>query len=353
MRRFQKRLTAVIMLLTLLLSMGGCAKTTGTKKYSSSFFDCFDTVTTVYGYAENQEKFNEFVALVHEKFLYYHQQFDGYTEYDGINNVYTINKYAGVEPVTVSDELFALIQKSKELYAQTGGKVNIAMGAVLQVWENYRQWATKEPDNAKLPSTKELGMAAMYMDINRIELDAANSSVYLSDSLMSIHVGAVAKGYACELVKNDLVKNGYNQFVISAGGNVVAVGQDSENENGWNVGIQNPDTHTTNDIVDTVEVKDKAVVTAGSYQRYFTVDGKRYHHIIDPATLMPTIYYDSVTVICDDSMVADFMATTLFILPPALAMRMAEDMPQLEAIWIDTDGAVTYTSGYGDYSKSY
>ena len=347
----QKKIIAVTLVVVLLFSVAGCSSVMSKRKYSSSFFDCFDTIITVYGYADNQEKFNEFVALIHDKFLYYHQQFDGYTEYEGVNNVYTINKYAGIEPVAVSDELFALIEKSKDLYVKTGGKVNIAMGAVLQVWDNYRQWAIKEPNNAKIPTTKELGMAAMYMDINRIVLDAANGTVYLADSLMSIHVGAVAKGYACELVKEDLVENGYTQFVISAGGNVVAVGQDQEN--GWDVGIQNPDTQTTNDIIDTVSVKDKAVVTAGSYQRYFTVDGKRYHHIIDPATLMPASYYDSVTVICDDSMVADFMATTLFILPPALAMSMAEDIPQLEAVWVDVNGEITYTSGYVDYSKSY
>lgn len=353
MKGLYKKITALLLLAVMLIAVGGCASKTTTRKYSSSFFDCFDTVITVYGYAENQEKFNEFVALVHEQFLYYHRQFDSYAEYEGVNNVYTINKYAGIEPVAVSDALFSLIEKSKELYGQTGGKVNIAMGAVLQVWENYRQLATKEPNSARLPSCKELNMAAMYMDINRIVLDAANRTVYLSDSLMSIHVGAVAKGYACELVKNYLVENGYKDFVINAGGNVVAVGQDRDNESGWNIGIQNPDTQSANDIIDTVYVQDKAVVTAGNYQRYFTVDGKRYHHIIDPATLMPTTYYNSVTVICEDSMTADFMATTLFILPPSLSIQMAEDMPNLEAIWIDAKGEITHTSGYGDYSKSY
>lgn len=352
MKKVTKIITAWLLIICL-LTFGGCASRDKTKKYSSSFFDCFDTVITVYGYAENQTKFNEFVALIHERFLYYHQQFDAYVEYEGIHNIYTINKYAGTEPVSVSEELFTLISKSKDLYTQTGGKVNIAMGSVLQIWDNYRKLATKEPDNAKLPSMKELGMAAQYMDINRIVLDQEKHTVYLADSFMSIHVGAVAKGFACELVKNYLLDNGYNSFVISAGGNVVAVGQDQDDENGWSIGIQNPDTKTATDIIDTVCVKDKSVVTAGSYQRYFTVEGKRYHHIIDPATLMPSTYYDSVTVICKDSMLADFMATTLFILPPTQAMEIAEDMLDLEALWIDTEGVITCTSGYSDYSKSY
>lgn len=353
MKRLRIKWVACLLIILLLLTLGGCTPNPRARKYSSSFFDCFDTVITVYGYAESQSDFNEFVALVHERFLFYHQQFDGYTEYDGVNNVFTINKYAGIEPVLVGEELFSLILKSKDLYSQTDGKVNIAMGAVLQIWENYRQLATKESNQAKIPSNQELGMAAMHMDINCIVLNEENYSVYLSDSFMSIHVGAVAKGYACELVKEYLIESGYHDFVISAGGNVVAVGQDHENNEGWNIGIQNPDIQSETEIIDTVCVKNKAVVTAGSYQRYFTVDGKRYHHIIDPASLAPAGYYDSITVICEDSMLADFMATTLFILPPSLSMEMAEKMPELEAVWVDINGDIHYTSGYGDYSKSY
>ncbi len=353
MRKTLLKVASLAMAILLSVSLCGCGSTSKIQKYSSSFFDCFDTVITVYGYADNQAAFNEFTALVHERFVLLHEQFDAYHEYEGINNVYTVNKKAGVEPVKVSAELFDLIKRSKELYTQTGGKVNIALGAVLDVWSTYRELATKAPDNAVLPDTKELGMAAQHIDINQIVLDEQAQTVYLTDPYMSLDVGAVAKGYVCEVVKNYLTAKKYDSFVISAGGNVVTVGQDIGQGSDWSIGIQNPDTQTAGDVIDTVFAANKAVVTAGSYQRYFTVNGVRYNHIIDPATLMPAAHFDSVTVICDDSMLADYMATTLFILPAEQAMALAEKTQGLEAVWVDTQGAITYTSGYPDYSKTY
>ena len=353
MRHLWKKAIAVVLAGCFVLTIYGCGKHIEKRKYSSSFFDCFDTVITVYGYAVDQSSFNEMVALVHDNFLELHEQFDAYHEYENIVNVYMINQNAGGDPLLVSTELYELIKQSKQLYMQTGGKVNVAMGSVLQVWETYREMATKNPDGATVPDSKILNMAAQHMDINNIVLDDQTQSILLTDPYMSLNVGAVAKGYACEIVKDRMINAGYDSFVISAGGNVVTVGHDIAREAAWGVGIQNPDMQTADEIIDTILASDKAVVTAGSYQRYFTVDGKRYHHIIDPASLMPASNFDSVTVICDDSLLADFMATTLFILPPGQAMALAESMNGLEAIWVNTEGEISYTSGYADYSKTY
>lgn len=353
MRKIRIKTTSLAVVMMLLLTGCGCAGRSSLQKYSGSFFDCFDTVITVYGYAENKSEFDAFSAAVHEQFLELHEQFDAYHAYEGVNNVYTINQKAGIEPVKVGAELFDLIKRSKELYGQTGGKVNVALGAVLDVWRRYRDLATKDPNNAVLPDIKELSMAAQHIDINAVELNEQEQTVYLTDRHMSLDLGAVAKGYACQIVKDTLVSQQYDSFVISAGGNVVTAGLDTAQESDWGVGIQNPDLQTAGDIVDTVFVSGQSVVTAGSYQRYFTVDGVRYHHIIDPATLMPASHFESVTVICEDSMLADYMATTLFILPAQQAMALAENTPELEAVWIDRTGAVTYTSGYPDYSKTY
>ena len=353
MRTIGKKAISIMLMLCLVVAIYGCGTRNKQKKYSSSFFDCFDTVITVYGYASDQVSFNEMVALIHENFLQLHEQFDAYHEYEDVVNVYTINQNAGGIPVAVEPELFELIKQSKQLYGVTGGKVNIAMGALLHVWETYREMATKDPDGAVLPDAKVLNMAAQYMDINNVILDEQMQTVTLTDPYMRLDVGAVAKGYACEVVKDRMIEAGYDAFVISAGGNVVAVGRDTGLEEEWGVGIQNPDTQAANEIIDTIFVSDKAVVTAGSYQRYFTVDGKRYHHIIDPATLMPASNFDSVTVICEDSLLADYMATTLFILPPQQSLALAESMDGLEVVWVDTKGEITYTSGYSNYSKTY
>ncbi len=352
MKKYCLKIVSCAMVVLLLLLMGGCNQLP-VQKYSNSFFDCFDTVITVYGYAESQTEFDAFSALIHDRFISLHQQFDAFHEYEGVQNLYTINKNAGNEPVAVSSELFDLIEKSIEFYRQTGGKVNIAMGSVLNVWSEYRELATQNPNFAVLPQSDELSAAAQYMDINDVVLERDELTVYLADASMSLNVGAVAKGYACQLIKEELTTKGYDNFVINAGGNVVVQGEDIAKSQPWRIGIQNPDTNSDESVIDTVEVTDLSVVTAGSYQRYFTVDGERYHHIIDPATLMPSMNFDSVTVICKDSMLADFMATTLFILPASQGMSLAESLEGLEVVWIDKDGTVTYTSGYAQYSMSY
>lgn len=125
-----------------------------------------------------------------------------------------------------------------------------------------------------------------------------------------------------------------------------------EGQTSWLIGIQNPDTQAAAEIVDTIEVRDKSVVTAGGYQRYYTVNGERYHHIIDGDTLMPANYYESVTVIADDSGVADFLSTTLFLMPLDEGKALAGEMG-VDAMWIFKDGTFDNTDGYRQYSAYY
>mgnify|MGYP002115687551 CR=1 FL=1 len=135
-----------------------------------------------------------------------------------------------------------------------------------------------------------------HTDLDKVIIDEQTGTVYIEDALLRLDVGAIAKGYACQLVKQELTEAGFESFVISAGGNVCTAGEPAEEgQTAWLVGIQNPDTQAAAEIVDTLEVRDKSVVTAGGYQRYYTVNGERYHHIIDKDTYMPANYYESVT----------------------------------------------------------
>ena len=165
MRQLWKKTIAVTLMVSLILTIYGCGKRTDVRKYSSSFFDCFDTVITVYGYSSDQASFNQMVALVHENFLELHEKFDAYHEYEDVVNVYTLNQNAGGDPIAVSVELYELIKQSKHLYGQTGGKVNVAMGSVLRLWHDARNdgvgdIATHQgcaPDNARNYGDKERG----------------------------------------------------------------------------------------------------------------------------------------------------------------------------------------------------
>ena len=154
-------------------------------------------------------------------------------------------------------------------------------------------------------------------------------------------MGAVAKGYVADAIAEELKKLGMNSGLVNLGGNVAAIGN-PPNKTAWSIGIQNPDN---NDIIDKVNINDLSAVTSGNYQRYYIVDGKRYHHIIDPATLMPADRYKSVTVIHPNSTVADMLSTSLFILPYEDGVALAEQY-NAQAMWVNNDNTISATDGY-------
>ena len=347
----KKILCIVLVIMCLVGSFSGCSKKQ--EQYSGSFFDTFDTVITLYGFANDATEFNKYIALCHDTFLYYHQLFDIYNNYDGINNLKTINDNAGVAPVKVDRELEEFMEYVVIKYHDTNGKVNVAMGSELSIWYKYRNQGIEDPASAELPPTALLSAAANQMDIEDVIVDRNKCTVYLSQSGMSLDVGAVAKGYACQKVAEKLIDEGFENFVISAGGNVYAHGAPQDGSGvKWSVGVQNPDILSSASFVDTVFVSGKAVVTAGGYERYYTVNGQTYSHIIDPETLMPADNYLSVTVIADDSALADYMATELFLTDYERGRALCRKMG-VDAIWVTYKGETMYTDGYTEYSLNY
>lgn len=336
------------LILTLSLSLlTGCTKNKY-KKYEDSFFDTFDTVTQIIGYTESEEEFERYTDKIHSRFLELHKLFDKYKTYEGINNIKTINDNAGIKPVKVEKEIIDLIIFSKQWYYKGGKKTNIAMGPVISIWSEYRDKAIDDPKNAKIPPLEEIKEASKYTDIEKIIVDEEKSTVFLEDSNMRLDVGAIAKGYAVELVAREIEKDGFKSVLISAGGNIRAIGKPMENtKEKWGIGIQNPDKELidTGNILETLFVKDYSVVSSGDYQRYFTVDGKIYHHIIDPDTLMPGNYYRAITIVTSDSGVADFLSTSAFLLPLEESKKLIESLDDTEAFWVMNDGKIETTKG--------
>ncbi|NLM53016.1 MAG: FAD:protein FMN transferase [Firmicutes bacterium] len=339
----------------LLLATGCGSKKSKYTKYSATVFDCFNTVTTFTAYTETEEEFNQYYQYFQERFEYLHQLYDIYNSYEGINNLKTINDNAGIKPVKVEQEIIDLILFAKEWYAKTGGKTNIAMGAVLKIWHDYRTEGIDFPQEAKLPPQELLAKAAKHIDLDKVIVNEEEKTVFLADPEMSLDVGAVAKGFATEIVIKELQAKGLTSGVIDAGGNIRTIGKPGNGERQfWSVGIQDPDgsIFSNTDIIDVAYVENASVVSSGDYQRYYFVDGKLYHHIIDPETLMPGTYYRAVTVITEDSGVADFLSTTLFLLPFDQALPLAESLEDVEALWIMHDGSIKKTSGMKKILKS-
>ena len=223
-------------------------------------------------------------------------------------------------------------------YELSGGMVNVAMGSVLKLWHNARNDGINDPVHAILPDMERLADAALHTDLNAVVIDEAASTVFITDPNVQLDVGAVAKGWSVQRVAEGAPEG----LLISVGGNVCGTGPKEENGTPWVVGIQNPNG---DNYLHTIYVTKSNVVTSGDYQRYFIVDGKVYHHIIDPNTLLPGAYWRSVTIICSDSGLADALSTALFLLPLEDG-KMLLDNCSAEAMWVDADGNQYYSPGF-------
>ena len=325
-------------------------------KYSTMYLDSFDTVITLIGYAESEETFNEQADQVHEMFLYMHKLFDTYNSYEdeGIVSIFTLNERAAQEPVAVDPILFSLLTFCKANYALCHEQVNVAMGSVLSIWHEYREAGLADPEHAQLPPMEALEAASGHMNIDDLVLDEENMTVYFADPQLRLDVGAVAKGYATELISQMLLAGPMPSFIISAGGNVRLGNPPLDGRKGWGVGIQDPDgaVFGLSDIVETLFLANTSVVTSGDYQRYYEVDGQRYHHLIDPETLMPDTDFRSVSIITEDSGYADMLSTAAFLMPYEESRAFIESLDGVDAIWLFPDGSMQMTDGAMKVAKS-
>lgn len=330
------------------LLLCGCAAGIGEpeqKQYTATFLNLFDTVTTVKGPAQSEEAFRTLSQSVHDELLACHQLFDIYNDYEGINNLKTVNDAAGVKPVEVDRRIIELLTDCRSYYEATNGRVNVAMGSVLYLWHEARNASIRMPDKAYLPERSALEEAAQHADFSCVVIDEAASTVFLTDSQMRLDVGAIAKGWATEYVA-DRAPEG---LLLSVGGNVRATGPKDEKGSPWVVGIQDPKDPSSH--VHTLYLTKGSLVTSGDYQRTYAVDGKLYHHIIDPDTLYPSLYWSSVTIVCEDSGLADALSTALFLMNLEDGQALLDQMGA-EALWIDGEGNCFYSPGFKDLIRT-
>ena len=320
------------------------------EKYSSHSFAYFDTVTTVTGYASSKAEFDGVCADIFAMLEEYHRLYNIYEQYDGMENLCTVNalENGAHRTVQVDRRIIDLLLYAKEAYEKTNGAVNIAMGSVLSIWHEYREAGISDPKNASLPPMEALENAALHTDIAKIRIDEENDTVTLEDPAMLLDVGAVAKGYAVETVARELESRGISGYVLNVGGNVRTVGAKADGSK-WLVGIESPTENADDPYAATVSLAGESVVTSGSYQRYYVVNGKRYHHIIDPETLLPAGYYLSVSVICRDSAEGDALSTALFCMPFEDGLALVEKLDGAEAMWILPGGEKRYSDGFASY----
>ena len=340
-----KRIISFLLCLSFCLpTLASCKKKEPTVQ-AKSYYEYFDTVSTVFSYkGDSEAEFTANYTAVAGLLGEYHKLFDIYYEYSGINNLKTVNKNAGKAPVEVDDRLIDFLLYSKEMYTLTGGKTNIAMGSVLKLWHDCRTEAESDPANAKIPSAAQLEEAAAHCDINNLIIDTKARTVYISDPKMQLDVGAIGKGYAAERAAELLMDRGVTAYVLNIGGNIRAVGAKPDGEK-WDIGITHPDKNSDESFITKVRIKNTSLVTSGDYERYYTVGGVKYHHIIDPATLMPSAYFSSVSVFTKDSGLADALSTALFCMSYEDGLALVHSVGGVEVIWVDLSYNMKYTEG--------
>ena len=332
----------------MLTGMTSCAKTDtyDMKRYEAEFIELFNTFTKIVGYSETEEEFKSYAQQIYDDLTEYHRLYDIYTDYDGLNNIKTINDNAGIKPVKVDQKIIDMLVFSKSMYELTDGKTNIAYGSVLKIWHEYRTDGIDDPENAELPPLKKLQEASEHTDINDVIIDRENSTVFLSDPMMSLDVGAIAKGYATEQVADKLAANGLVSGILNVGGNVRAIGNNIKTGEPWSVGIQNPDSESEEAILNLVNLEEASMVSSGDYERYYTVDGKRYNHIIDTKTLFPAENFTAVTVICEDSGMSDALSTAIYCMDFEQGLELIQSIEGSEAMWVFKDKSIRYSEGF-------
>ena len=347
-----KKLLALLLAICLLVScLGGCNKEPEITKYTAYEFAYFDTVSVIMGYADSQEEFDSVCEEIKVLLNEYHQLYTIYNFYESVNNIVTINalKDGEHQVIEVDRKIIDLLLYAKEMYAATDGKVNVAMGSVLKIWHNYRNAGIDDPANAELPPMDKLQEAAEHTNIDDVIIDEENSTVYLADPKMSLDVGSIAKGYAVEQIAKYLEDKGITGYLLNIGGNVRTVGPAFDKP--WNVGIENPDKEDEDKPhIEFLHMAGESLVTSGNYQRYYYVDGELYHHIIDPATLMPGTNYRSVSVLTKDSGQGDALSTCLFLMSYEDGLELIESLEDVEAMWVMPDGEQKYSSGFKAYT---
>ena len=203
---------------------------------------------------------------------------------------------------------------------------------------------------AKVPTIEEIKEKIQYINYNDVELNNSEKTVFLKKPGMIIDLGGIAKGYTADVIAQTLKDEGVEKAIIDLGGNIYALGEKAENTL-WRIGIQNPD-QTRGEIVGSINVKDKSIVTSGIYERFIEQDGVKYHHILSPKSGYP---YDNeiagVTIISDKSIDGDALSTSVFSMGITKGLEFINSLPDTEAIFITKDHKIYLTEGSQEIFK--
>lgn len=253
-----------------------------------------------------------------------------------------INAAAGEQPVSVSDDVYELLEVSADYSALSNSGFDYTIGPITNLWRIGF-------DDARVPEPEEVEAVLPLVDHEKVELNAEDQSIYLTDSDMVLDLGAIAKGYITDEVKEVFQDNNVTTAIMDLGGNVVVMGDSPTREDGgFNVGVQDPYSDRGN-YVGAMNLSDKSIVTSGIYERYIEEDGEIYHHLMNPETGYP---FDnnlaSVTILSDESIDGDALSTVVFGFGLEDGLEYIDNQEDIEAIFITKDYEIYLSSGISE-----
>lgn len=332
---------------SLLLVLNGCAQTPKEEYvlHNKTKLECgFDTVCRLDAFVTSEEEFMNYYNVMVDDFAHYNELFDIYHNYDGVNNIKTINDNAGIKEVEVDQSIIDLLLLAKDISELSNGAFDITNGALLKVWHNYRDRGEIDNENGKygaIPKIQELETVKDYRGFDHIIIDDDKNTVFIDNENISLDVGGIGKGFAVEKVANHLEELGLKYGSVNGGGNQRMIGTKADG-NGWGVGVQDP--RTANGIIAVLPNQvNVSVVTSGDYQNYYLAENdQRISHIIDPETLFPANQFNSVSIAVNNSGLADCLSTALYILDYEEGLKFIDAINQkyntdIIVVWISDE----------------
>lgn len=319
---------------TLIAGLTGCGlQTASYTDYIDRTSFYFDTVINIRIYDQKDESILDGCMELAQK---YDSLLSAQTQG---SDIWNINHSSGT-PVTVDPDTISLLNLSLYYADLTDGAFNPALGSVISLWD----FTSDDEKSHTVPDNSAIEEALPHTDYHAITIDDSTNTVTLTDPDVQIDLGAIAKGFIADKIKEYLLSQNVSSAIINLGGNALLVGSKPDNTS-FTVGIEKP--FSSGDYITTISTSDKSIVTSGVYERYFELDGTIYHHLLDPATGFPVqnnLY--SVTIVSDNSADGDALSTACFVLGSEAGMSLIESLDGIEAAFVYNDYSVVYSSGF-------
>ena len=252
------------------------------------------------------------------------------------SDVRRLNAAAGERAVPVSAETRDVLAAAREISDWTGGKFDVTFGALTDIWK-----FDHDQDN-RVPDRSEIAARVPLIDYRAIVLDDPPGTAFIARRGMRVHLGGIGKGYAVDRGIALVRSRGLTDFMIQSGGDLYVAGR--KDGAPWRVGITDP-RGQAGQVFATLDLSDGTLSTSGDYERFFMKDGRRYHHLLDPATGEPARLCRSVSIVADSATLADGLSTGVFILGPADGMALIERLEHVEGVIVTATNEVLISSG--------